>query len=66
MARTDQQQPGHGGSLSPKRRGVEAANLLYAWEEGETHIKAFDTAKMRNIAASSVPFVPRYRVELTG
>ena len=40
--------------------------LLYGWEQGATTIKAFDTAKMRDLAVTSTPFVPRYRVEFTG
>lgn len=40
--------------------------LLYAWEDDETHIKAFDTAKMHSVTTTNVGFVPRYRVEFTG
>lgn len=39
--------------------------LLYAWERGSTHIKAFNTAKMHNVRATNQSFVPRYLVELS-
>lgn len=37
--------------------------LLYAWEVGSTHIKAFNTAEMLNVRTTETPFTPRYRVE---
>jgi predicted nucleotidyltransferase component of viral defense system len=37
--------------------------LLYAWEVGSTHIKAFNTAEMLNIRPTETSFTPRYRVE---
>lgn len=50
-------------SLRRKRTG----NLvLYAWEDGARHIKAFNSSKMHDVQVTAEPFVPRYRVELTG
>jgi len=37
--------------------------LLYAWEVGGTHIKAFNTAEIRNARPTDQPFTPRYRIE---
>jgi predicted nucleotidyltransferase component of viral defense system len=48
------------------RRKSTGNLLLYAWEDGETHIKAFKTAEMYDIRPTDQPFVPRFRVELTG
>ena len=46
------------------RRAVGTGNLLlYAWEDGETHIKAFDVNRMSEVRATGMPFTPRYRVE---
>lgn len=39
--------------------------LLYAWEQGSTQIKAFNTAKMQNVRPTNQRFVPRYRVEFS-
>lgn len=39
--------------------------LLYAWESGATHIKAFKVAAMSAVRATGKSFQPRYRVELT-
>ena len=39
--------------------------LLYAWEEGSTHIKAFIAADMRGVRATDRNFTPRYRVEFS-
>ena len=39
--------------------------LLYAWESGATHIKAFNVANMSGVRASGTSFQPRYQVELT-
>lgn len=50
---------------SLRRRGTGNL-LLYGWEQGASSIKAFDTAKMSDLAVTSTPFVPRYRVEFTG
>ncbi len=45
-------------------RRPETGNLLlYAWESGSAHIKAFNVAKLRNVQISSRSFAPRYRVE---
>jgi len=46
------------------RRATGTGNLLlYAWEDGETHIKAFDADRMSDVRATGIPFTPRYRVE---
>lgn len=45
------------------RRAGTGNVLLYGWEQGSTHIKAFDTARMVGVRATSVPFSPRYRIE---
>lgn len=47
------------------RRAGTGNLLLYAWESGATHIKAFDVSKMGNVRPSGRSFSPRYRVELT-
>ena len=39
--------------------------LLYGWESGATHIKAFNVANMSGVRATGRSFQPRYRVELT-
>lgn len=39
--------------------------LLYAWEAGATHVKAFKVADMSSVRATRTSFQPRYRVELT-
>jgi hypothetical protein len=48
------------------RRKATGNLLLYAWEQGASTIKAFNTARMRDLAVTSTPFVPRYQVEFTG
>jgi predicted nucleotidyltransferase component of viral defense system len=48
------------------RRPATGNLLLYAWEQGATTIKAFNTPEMHDVAATNVPFDPRYRVEFTG
>jgi hypothetical protein len=62
-------------SYSGKHRIVEPYSLrrkgtgnllLYGWEQGAGTIKAFDTAKIRDLAVTNTPFVPRYRIEFTG
>lgn len=45
------------------RRAGTGNLLLYAWEVGSTHIKAFNSAEIRNIRSTDKPFVPRYRIE---
>jgi len=45
------------------RRARTGNTLLYAWEQGSTHIKAFDTRKMSQLRATGIPFNPRYRIE---
>jgi predicted nucleotidyltransferase component of viral defense system len=50
---------------SLRRRGTGNL-LLYGWEQGATSIKAFDTAKIRDVAVTNMPFTPRYQVEFTG
>lgn len=48
------------------RRAETTGNLLlYAWEQGSAHIKAFNTANMSDIRSTNISFQPRYRVELT-
>lgn len=47
------------------RRATTGNLLLYAWEQGSTHIKAFDVSRMSGLRATSIPFTPRYRVEFT-
>jgi hypothetical protein len=37
--------------------------LLYGWEQGSTHIKAFNIAEMRKVQSTNIAFQPRYRVE---
>ncbi|HLC26693.1 MAG TPA: nucleotidyl transferase AbiEii/AbiGii toxin family protein [bacterium] len=39
--------------------------LLYGWEQGSTHIKAFNTAKIDNLRVTSNGFEPRYRIEFS-
>jgi hypothetical protein len=48
------------------RRKQTGNLLLYAWEDGATTIKAFNTAKIHDLQATAESFVPRFRVELTG
>ncbi len=48
---------------SLRRAKTTGSLLLYAWEDGASNIKAFNVAKMRDVRASPVTFVPRYRVE---
>jgi len=48
------------------RRRATGNLLLYGWEQGASTIKSFDTGKMRDLAVTGMPFVPRYRVEFTG
>ena len=45
------------------RRSRTGNLILYAWEQGSTPIKAFDARKISQLRATSVPFVPRYRIE---
>lgn len=48
------------------RRAETTENLLmYAWEEGSTHIKAFNVAKMHKVRPTGTSFAPRYRVEFS-
>jgi predicted DNA-binding transcriptional regulator YafY len=47
------------------RRATTGNLLLYAWEQGSTHIKAFNIANIGNLRTTEVAFTPRYRVELT-
>ncbi len=46
------------------RRAATGNLLLYAWELGETHIKAFNVAEMRTVRPTDVGFTPRYQIEL--
>lgn len=44
------------------RRAVTTANvLLYGWEIGASHIKAFKVAEMINVHSTGTVFTPRYR-----
>lgn len=45
------------------RRARTGNLLLYGWEQGSTHIKAFNTAKMYDVHPTNVTFQPRYRIE---
>jgi Nucleotidyl transferase AbiEii toxin, Type IV TA system len=45
------------------RRTQTGNLLLYGWEEGSAHIKAFNTANMFDIRPTNVSFRPRYRIE---
>ena len=45
------------------RRPATGNLLLYAWEVGSTHIKAFNVAKIRNLQLANQSFIPQYRVE---
>jgi predicted nucleotidyltransferase component of viral defense system len=47
------------------RRASTGNLLLYAWEQGSTHIKAFSVAKLQNLRVTQQAFEPRYRIELT-
>lgn len=48
------------------RRAETTGNLLlYAWEDGATHIKAFIVGKMSGIRVTNQGFTPRYRIEFT-
>lgn len=45
------------------RRAGTGNVLLYGWEQGSTHIKAFITSKMDDVRATGTPFNPRYQIE---
>ena len=46
------------------RRATGTGNLLlYGWQDGSDHIKAFKVGEMVGVRATAVPFTPRYRVE---
>ncbi|MBI4543714.1 MAG: nucleotidyl transferase AbiEii/AbiGii toxin family protein [Gemmatimonadetes bacterium] len=48
------------------RRAESTGNLLlYAWEEGAAHIKAFNLDRISDVRATSRSFEPRYRIELS-
>lgn len=47
------------------RRASTGNLLLYGWEQGSTHIKAFNVAKMHGVRPTRVSFQPRYRIEFT-
>jgi predicted nucleotidyltransferase component of viral defense system len=47
------------------RRASTGNLLLYGWEQGSTHIKAFNVAKMQGVRPTKASFQPRYRVEFT-
>lgn len=47
------------------RRAQTGNILLYAWEQGSTHIKAFNVQRIQNMRTTNITFQPRYRVEFT-
>ncbi len=47
------------------RRTQTGGLVLYAWEVGSTHIKAFTVAEIRDLRVSTTPFSPRYQVEFS-
>lgn len=47
------------------RRAATGNLLLFAWETGETHIKAFNVDRIQNVRATRRSFIPRYRVEFS-
>jgi hypothetical protein len=48
------------------RRKKTGNLILYARENGASHVKAFNTAKMYDVRTTDQPFVPRFGMELTG
>lgn len=59
----------HGKSRSAEPyslRRTQAGNLvLFAWEVGATHIKAFTVAEIRGLRVTTKAFDPRYQVEFS-
>jgi len=47
------------------RRASTGNVLLYSWELSSGQIRAFNTAKIVNLRATTTPFAPRFRVEFT-
>ena len=47
------------------RQAATGNLLLYCWEQGDTHIKAFNVAKMADVRPTRTAFQPRYRIEFT-
>lgn len=47
------------------RRAQTGNLLLYAWERGETHIKAFNVAEISDLQSTDLSFTPRYRIDMT-
>jgi hypothetical protein len=47
------------------RRTQTGSLVLYAWEVGATHIKAFTVSEIRDLHVSTAPFTPRYHVEFS-
>ncbi len=45
------------------RQAATGNLLLYCWEQGDNHIKAFNIAKMAAVRPTRTPFQPRYRIE---
>ena len=46
------------------RRATGTGNLLlYGWEDGAVHVKAYKVEEMSSVRATGIPFAPRYRVE---
>jgi len=46
------------------RRAGTGDVLLYAWEVGGSHIKAFKIQEMSEVRSTQTPFTPRYRIEV--
>lgn len=46
------------------RRSSTGNLLLYGWQQGATHIKAFNISKISNLKVTGSTFNPRYRIEL--
>ncbi len=47
------------------RRATTGNLLLYGWEQGSTHIKAFHVERISEVRATKTAFQPRYRIEFT-
>jgi hypothetical protein len=47
------------------RRATTGNVLLYAWERGVNHIKAYNLNEMRDVTITNTAFSPRYRIELS-
>ncbi len=45
------------------RRAATGNLLLYGWQDGETHIKAFIVDKIQNLTSTNISFMPKFQVE---